>query len=142
MTIHTYIMSCLLSRLSSRLAASSGFLVIAVAQRDPRQRLHHSARAQAHRHSSQPFAGERFFSLVDHRRVSGSGAGSAVTSSGPEGVPRNPPTTELSPDIVSLIKRSVDQATKQTFEAGRQFTQLLTYFEGYVSSLSGSKPRI
>ena len=74
--------------------------------------------------------------------MSGSGAGSAVTSSCPEGASRDPPTTELSPDIVALIKRSVDQAAKQAFEAGRQFTQVLTYFEGCVSSLSGSKLRI
>ena len=34
---------------------------------------------------------------------SDSNAGSAVTSSGSEGIPRNPPATELYPDIVASI---------------------------------------
>ena len=84
----------------------------------------------------------RLFSRADHRRASGSDAGSAAKPSGPEGAPRDPPATELSPDIVALIKRSVDQAAKNAFEAGRHFTQLLTYFEGCVSSLFASKLRI
>ena len=109
----------------------------------PAKRLRHSANAQARRHSPQLSVGQPFFSPADHRRASGSGAGSAVTSSGPEGAPRDPPITELSPDIVALIKRSVDHAVKQAFEAGRQFTQqVLTYFEVCVSSLSDTKLRI
>ena len=105
----------------------------------PAKLLRHSASAQARRHSRQPSPEEPLFSPADHRRASGSGAGSAVASSGPEGARRDPPTTELSPDIVAVIKRSVDQAAKQAFKAGRQFTQMLTYFEGRVSFLSGSK---
>ena len=34
---------------------------------------------------------------------SGSNAGSSVTSPGSEGIPRNPPATELYPDIVASI---------------------------------------
>ncbi|CAN0237191.1 unnamed protein product [Ascophyllum nodosum] len=69
------------------------------------KRLRHSACAQARRHSQQPSAGEPFFSPADHRRTSGSDAGSAATLSGPEGAPRDPAATELAPDIVALIKR-------------------------------------
>ena len=61
------------------------------------------------------------FSPADHRIASGSDAGSAATPSGPEGAPRNTPATELSPDIVALIKLSVDQAAKNAFEAGMQY---------------------
>ena len=88
------------------------------------KRLRHSACAQARRHSHQASGGEPFFSPVDHRRTSGSDAGSAATPSGPEGAPRDPPAMELAPDIVALIKRSVDQAAKNAFEAGRHFRRV------------------
>ena len=106
------------------------------------KRRRHSASAQARRNSQQPSAGEPFLSPADHRIASGSDAGSAATPSGPEGAPRDTPATELSPDIVALIKLSVDQAAKNAFEAGMQYSQVLTYFEGCVSSLFASKLRI
>ena len=74
--------------------------------------------------------------------MSGPGAGSDTLSSGPKSAPRDTPATELSPNIVALIERSVDAAAKQAFEAGRQYTKMLTCFKGRVSSLSASKIRI
>ena len=139
MAIHTYIMSCLLFRLSSR------FLDCLSTQwrnEIPAKRRRHSASAQARRNLQQPSAREPFFSPADHRKTSGSDAGSAATPSGPEGTPRDTPATELAPDIVALIKHSVDQAAKNAFEAGMHYSQVLTYFEGCVSSLFASKLRI
>ena len=95
---------------SSRLVASSGLLVNSAVQQHSCQKTRHSSRAQARLQSSQPSAGETFFSREDRRIANGSGAGSAVTSSGPEGSPKDPPATELSPDIVAPVQRSVGQA--------------------------------
>ena len=107
----------------------------------PAKRRRHSASAQARRNSQQPSAGEPFLSSADHRTASGSDAGSAAPS-GPVSARKDTPATQLSPDIQALIKLSVDQAAKEAFKAGMQYSQVLTYFEGCVSSLFASKLRI
>ena len=123
--------------------ASSGLLVNAAVQQHSCQKTCHSARAQAQHQSSQPFAGEPFFYTADRRRASGSGAGFAVTSSGPEGTPRDLPITEMSPDIISLVQRSVDQAATQAFGARRQVDAGANVFLNFhVAPLLASELRI
>ena len=99
--------------------------------------------SHAQHQSSQPFAGEPFFYTADRRRASGSGAGFAVTSSGPEGTPRDLPITEMSPDIISLVQRSVDQAATQAFRARRQVDAGANAFLNFhVAPLLASELRI
>ena len=140
--IHTsYIMSCLLFRLSSRSVASSGLLVNAAAQRDSRQTATPFSLRPSPSEFTTTFRRGALLSSADHRTASGSDAGSAAPS-GPVSARKDTPATQLSPDIQALIKLSVDQAAKEAFKAGMQYSQVLTYFEGCVSSLFASKLRI
>ena len=83
------------------------------------------------------------FSHADRNRTSGSGAGSAVTSSGPEGTPKDPPATKLSPDIVAPVRRSTDKAATQAFEAGRQvYAGANAFLRFHVAPLLASELRI
>ena len=128
---------------TSRLVASSGWFVNAAVQEHSCQKTSHSSRAQSRRQSSQPSAGKALFSPADRLRASGSGARSAVTSSGPEGTPRDLPITELSPDIVSPVQRSVDPVATQAFEARRQvYVGANAFMKFHVAPLLASEFRI
>ena len=60
-----------------------------------------------------------------------------------KGLRRGPPATELSPDIVALVQRSVDQTATQAFEAGRQAYADANAFPGFnVAPLLASELRI